>query len=120
MQQATIILLVGTLAVWLVYDYFAANNGVKGDTISAVLHTYSHKWISLSFAFGYMIGHWFFPMESDRSRLVTWGTIATLLAILAVMDHHRMHPGKEHTPYILFLGMIMGHFLWPNNGSLGE
>lgn len=112
--------MVVTLLVWAVYDSFAATNKIKGDTISAVLEIYSHKWITLPFAFGYMIGHWFFPMEANRCWLATLGPIAVLLLVLGIMDHLRLHPGKEHTPYIVLAGIVMGHFLWPNNGSLGQ
>lgn len=120
MAQITIILLVVTLIIWLVYDYFALTNETKGDTISAILQIYSHKWITLPFAFGYMMGHWFFPMESDRGFKYTIGYIIGLLCILGVMDHFRLHPGKEHTPYIVLLGIVLGHFLWPNNGLEGR
>lgn len=54
---ASIVALLG-LEIWTLL------NDEPNDTISEVINTKSKKWLFIPFLFGFLMGHWFWPLSS--------------------------------------------------------
>ena len=61
---------IGIIAVTfgaIVYDIFMVMNDQKHDTISEVIRTAAKKMLLVPFAFGLLMGHFFWPLMEDKN-----------------------------------------------------
>ena len=55
-----------TIAGLLGLEIWALTNNSKEDTISEVIQSKAHEWIFIPFLFGFLMGHWFWPLDTRR------------------------------------------------------
>lgn len=110
----TIVLLIVTLTLWLVWDVFVATNEAKGDTISELTLYASYLAPFIPAAWGIICGHLFWPMKEITYKwpriYVMWGYGSAFGAacIFGAV------PGNMVSVPILFLShFLIGHFMWP-------
>jgi NAD kinase len=65
MKKLTIAFMIIITAIIIVFDIYVAVVGGDGDTISAVLLTYSKEYPVISFAIGFICGHIFWPNQLE-------------------------------------------------------
>ena len=56
-----------TLAL-LGLETWTLTNDSEDDTISEVIQSTSHKWIFVPFLVGFLMGHWFWPLDTRRKN----------------------------------------------------
>lgn len=70
MEAITGYFIVGVIVVIAVYDVVAWFKGGQKATISKAIIDYSHKVIAVPFAFGFIMGHLFWPLaKNDEAAL---------------------------------------------------
>lgn len=47
-------------------ETWTLTNNEKDDTISEVIQSTPHKWIFIPFLMGFLMGHWFWPLDTRR------------------------------------------------------
>jgi hypothetical protein len=58
-QKRTVAFIIGVVIVIIIYDIVAAALGGQDATISVIITKYSRVWPTISFAFGFLMGHFF-------------------------------------------------------------
>ena len=113
-KMITSIILIITLAFWVIWDIYVAHNAVKGDTISEITLATSYIAPFIAAAWGVIMGHLFWPMKEITNKwqkmiaLGIWGAILLTLTLFQII------PGNMATVPILFIShFVLGHFLWP-------
>lgn len=113
-KKTTSIILIVTLAIWVIWDVFVATNAVKGDTISEITLAVSYLSLFIPSAWGIIMGHLFWPSKTIKYK---WPRIYALWAwgaALLVLSIFKVFPGTMATVPIAFLvNFVIGHFLWP-------
>ena len=61
--HATYALIIGATVVIILYDVAARIFGGNDATVSAVIYDASQMWPVIAFAFGFVCGHWFWPVR---------------------------------------------------------
>lgn len=64
----TIWIIIGVTLGLIIWDIYAAITPEDGDTISRVLLEWSENHIFVPFAFGVLMGHWFWPQKINRMK----------------------------------------------------
>lgn len=49
-------------------EFWTLSNDDEDDTISEVIQSTSHKWIFIPFLMGFLMGHWFWPLDTRRKN----------------------------------------------------
>jgi hypothetical protein len=114
----TSIILVVTLAIWLVWDVVVATNEPKGDTISEITLATSYLALFIPAAWGVIMGHLFWPSMSLKYKwpriYVLWGWAVVLL----VLSIFKVVPSTMYTiPIVFLIHFLMGHYLWPQKAQ---
>lgn len=104
-------LIVGTAAVWLVWDLLA------NPTESSILRDWGRRSVALPWTVGMLAGHWFWPADTlpaPQSVRWRWTMNFTVLAVLVAWDvlAPGLLPGLRHPGLWVPLGYLCGHFLW--------
>jgi len=60
-------ILVSALAL-LGLEMWTLTNHHKEDTISEVVQSAAHHWIFIPFLVGFLMGHWFWPLDTRRKK----------------------------------------------------
>ena len=112
----TSVILIATLALWLVWDIVVATNAPKGDTISEITLAVSYVAPVIPATWGVICGHLFWPMKTITHKWAKiyvmwgWGAFFTMLCVLGAV------PGTMVSVPIIFLAhFVLGHYLWPQN-----
>lgn len=80
LKQITTTLIVSTFAIWIAWDVYLARNG--GPTESMIMRDAGKVSTFVPHLFGFLIGHWFFPRQSQWQFGWMWG-IAFWVVLLA-------------------------------------
>lgn len=113
-QCFTLALILVAATGLIVADIALVLDDHEGNTISAVMTTLAMKSSTVPVAMGVLMGHFFWPISSDRKA---WQIVAPLLALLAAtiaMDYFFGALGWFILPGKFLAGFIAGHFFWPN------
>lgn len=115
-RLGSIILIIVTLVVWIIYDIFAALSGQPGATESEVIRDWAYSVSFFPYGLGVVAGHWFInrkkiwsPPWSNILMGVSWGTILVWMMIDFLFK-------VQYTLYPLIpfgVGMAIGAILWP-------
>lgn len=62
MRRWTIAILIAVAALLIAWDVWIYVQPPGGDTISEIVHGWARKYTSVPFAFGVLMGHFFFPL----------------------------------------------------------
>jgi hypothetical protein len=116
----TTIIMVLVSAILVGWDLFVATNKVKGDTISEILQQIGQSHPFVPFAFGVLLGHFFWVGEP---ALVPWQQVAALLCssfVCFLVDFLYIRGFVDalcilyHQPIIISLfGILCGRIIWP-------
>ncbi len=49
-------------------ELWTLTNDTEDDTISEVVQSTSHKWIFVPFLIGFLMGHWFWPLDTREKK----------------------------------------------------
>ncbi len=122
-HYTTIGLLIFVTVLLIGWDIYVFTNETAGDTISEVLWEAGRRWWSLPFAFGFLMGHLFWPRKSP---LVPWPMVGMLIGVAAaVLGLNAVTWGcgwiyDWQSPAALLLGIPLGHALWANGVGLSK
>jgi len=67
-QQFTFIGIVIAILGLLGLELYTLVNDQENDTISEVVQSVSHRWIFIPFLTGFLMGHWFWPLDVRKRR----------------------------------------------------
>lgn len=62
-RKITIGIILGVTAILIGWDIFVAVNPPQGDTISEIIQEFATKHPVIPFAFGVLMGHFFWPVK---------------------------------------------------------
>ena len=117
MDKNTAIVILGTLAAWILYDLLAISKG--WITESSWLRDAAYKATIVPFFCGFILGHWFFNYEgASQSGWVFALPIliaVTLIDIICVLQKVGSVWWRWPGFYVL-LGIPVGSFLWGQSG----
>jgi hypothetical protein len=68
-RTITIVGILIAIAGLLGLELYTLVNDDKNDTISEVVQSTSHKWIFIPFLVGFLMGHWFWPLDIRRKHV---------------------------------------------------
>ena len=117
-------LLVITAVVWAAYDFLPFLNPARGDTISEVIAEYGLHLFSLPFAFGILMGHFFFLRDGalPKPRVLIPVMLAVIgLDVLTYFTHGdlsmMLRHAQTYTPISFIAGIPVGTLFWPQQKS---
>lgn len=67
-RNLTIVGILTSIVALLALEFWTLSNNTKDDTISEVVQSTSHKWIFIPFLTGFLMGHWFWPLDVRKKR----------------------------------------------------
>jgi hypothetical protein len=67
-KQITVIGILVAIIGLLGLEFWTLSNNTEDDTISEVVQSTSHKWIFIPFLTGFLMGHWFWPLDTRRKK----------------------------------------------------
>jgi len=113
-RQATIVLILVSLVVWIGWDIYAVVTAGAVATESVVIRDASQVFEALAFGGGVVAGHWWISRNTGPAiaRPKNFYVLGALGAIAAVVSVFFALP----TSVFLGLGLIAGHLLWPLSG----
>ena len=112
-------IIIAAVAVGLIgWDIYAAINGSEDDTISEVILGWSKKFISIPFAYGVLLAHFFMP----RKKVPVWwkrllGVGLSGAAVIGLDVYNHSNGGASWINSCLLIpvvvGAVVGFFFWP-------
>ena len=117
--RITTSILIVVAVLLIVWDVYAALNGVKGDTISAVIYEASVRLSFIPYAWGCLTTHFFCSVK--RPIINTWLMVGLLIAVGVALNvvGLMLGPPDWWTIFSLIVGAACGRF-WVNMGKDGE
>lgn len=120
-------ILLGIGIVFIIIEIAFNFNNVKDDTTNIILYKWSKgKYFFIPFAFGAIGGHLFlgtkepiFPKFDDllyQAGLMPVLLLFSICAIMILIGHIvKFHRTNIFFSFLIFLGLLYGHFLWSMN-----
>lgn len=114
MKKITQIVMAVSILVWIVWDIVVATNRTPGDTESEIIRGFASQHLTVPWAVGVLMGHFFWNVKQGVPR---WRTLVVMplitLAIVAVDVWGNL-------PYVLpvipfLVGVGAGRLLWPQH-----
>lgn len=108
--------LVGTALLWLAWEgviVWKRKQGERWKTISMVLQRRAYEFSIIPWSFGVLCGHWWWNVpntEPIRGEPWIYIGLVWLTAMVGVADWLKF---RRHPALVLVVGIIAGHFLWP-------
>jgi len=119
-KKITIILILIVAAVLIGWDLVVATNETPGDTISAIIYETAKSFLAIPLAFGAIMGHFFCPIQTERTWKEIWIPMITIEISCLIWDLFRQLELSNIWITLAFVvGIVMGHYLWPNRGKEG-
>jgi hypothetical protein len=123
MGKKTIIatkIIIAAVAVALIgWDIFVAINGCEDDTISEVILNWSKELVSVPFAYGILLSHFFLPRKQVPSwwkKLLGVGLSGVAMIGIDIYSHNGgVGFGWMNSCLLIpvVLGAVIGYFCWP-------
>lgn len=117
-------LLVIIAAVLIIYDIFPFIDQTRRDTISEVILEYGLHLFTLPFAFGVLVGHFFWPWEGHYPKPKILFPLAALSIGLDIIAHctdgiasNVLQYAQTYPIIVCLIGIPLGHFFWPQQKS---
>jgi len=67
-KTITIVGILAAIVGLLGLEAWTLSNDTDDDTISEVIQSTSHKWIFVPFLTGFLMGHWFWPLDTRKRK----------------------------------------------------
>ena len=112
---------IGVAVLLICYDVIPFLAPERGDTISEVIAKWGLKFFSLPFAFGVLVGHFFFLRDGTAPQP---RVLLPLAAVMIALDAASSLWGvpvlgwlKLHPAVMLLAGIPVGLWFWPQTKS---
>lgn len=116
-QTVSIVLMLTTFVGLSIYDvYVVFFNKEKGDDLSGIIRRASRRAVTIPFAMGALMGHWFWPGTQYMPLLLGLAAltcIATSFGLLSAFVLYKLRLPDAMLILWVLLGIVAGHFLWP-------
>lgn len=122
----TISIIIVCAVVLIGWDIYVVQDGIRGNTISAIIFEASLRLSALPYAFGVLMGHLFWPSRkqsliNNSARTGLYVCLCSCLIFFVIDIINSLWLNQDFVPFSAFLaGILMGHFFWLNEGKEGE